>query len=543
MTSPPAFLILTAPVGSGVWTNPAGGSWGLAGNWRSGLVAGGIDAAADFSTLSLTANPTVTLDGARTVGTLVFDDLNPAIRHSWMLNSGSSGPVTLAVSSGAPNIAVKSVTSIINAVIAGTQGFNKTGAGYLTLAGAGTFTGAASVIAGTLEVQNKSGDTPYSVAQGATLKIGYSTGGGYANTGLTLNGNGASSTSGLYLKGGISYNASGEIVLAAGPTTIRQYGSGLAGLGTFDINGTGLWCMAVASGSAIDPNVQIISFGYGMSVQVDAGTNRTTGDLTINGPLNVGTLGFYKRGAGSVMLKGAASPGNVAVNVQGGSVLCGTANCLGANAAVPVSTGASLLLSGFSQAVNSLSVAAGGTVNFGGTNTFTVAKPPVLAGTLQMAITKGATASSSRFVLASGTLTNGGSLVVTNLGGGPLASGDTFALFSAPGYAGAFSLTNLPPLATNLFWDTSRLAGSGTISVAARPPRLTAISIGKDRGVTLACTGAPGEASVLLACSNLLPPVTWAPVMTNYADTNGIVSFADLPVTAFAQRFYRARAQ
>ena len=197
-------------------------------NWSGGLIAGGTDAVADFSTLSLNVNPTVTLDGARTIGTLVFDDLNPTTKHNWTLSTGSGGPLTLAVSSGTPGIAVKSATNIISAVVAGTQGFNKTGAGYLTLSGAGTFTGTVNVNAGTLEVQNKSGDTPYTVAQGATLKIGYSTGGGYANTGLTINGNGAAATTGFYLHGGKNYNASGQIVLLTAPTTIRQYGSGLA---------------------------------------------------------------------------------------------------------------------------------------------------------------------------------------------------------------------------------------------------------------------------------------------------------------------------
>ena len=52
-----------------------------------------------------------------------------------------------------------------------------------------------------------------------------------------------------------------------------------------------------------------------MSMQIDAGANTATGDLTINGPLNVGSLGFYKRGAGSLRLEGrgdhAATPRSI----------------------------------------------------------------------------------------------------------------------------------------------------------------------------------------------------------------------------------------
>ena len=171
VTSAPAVLVISAPVGSGVWINPGGGSWRGGNNWSGSFIADGTDAAADFSTLSLSANATVTLDGARTVGTLVFDDSNPATKHNWTLGTGSGGPLTLAVSSGTPGIAVKSATNVISAVVAGGQGFNKTGAGYLMLSGAGTFAGTASVSAGTLEVQNKSGDTPYTVAQGQRLRL------------------------------------------------------------------------------------------------------------------------------------------------------------------------------------------------------------------------------------------------------------------------------------------------------------------------------------------------------------------------------------
>jgi autotransporter-associated beta strand protein len=546
VTSASAVLVISAPVGSGVWINPGGGSWRGGNNWSGSFIADGTDAAADFSTLSLSANSSVTLDGPRTVGTLVFDDLNPATKHNWTLGTGSGGPLTLAVSIGTPGIAVNSATNIISAVVASGQGFNKTGAGYLTLSGAGTFAGTASVCAGTLEVQNKSGDTPYTVAQGATLKIGYSTGGGYANTGLSISGNGASATNGFYLQGGKTYNSSGQIILLTAPTTIRQYGSGLANIGTFDINGIGLWCTAAASGSATDPNVQMVSSGYGMSVQINAGANKATGDFTINGPLNVGNLGFYKRGAGSLTLHGTATGGNGALNLQAGTVICGAVNCIGASAAVPISTGASLLLNGFNQTIASLNAAAGSVLSFGGTNTLTVSSSPVLAGNLQMAVHKGSTAASSKLVVTSGKLTSGGTLTVSNLGGGTLAAGDTFSFFSAPSNTGAFSSITLPSLNTNLLWDISKLTNNGTITVMAviKPPVTSSVIItnyrlGLDGSFSLSGTGAPGPGYVLLAASDLASTVAWTAVLTNPADTNGVFAFQDLRSTNRQQRFYR----
>lgn len=446
VTSDPAVLLVTAPAGSGVWINAAGGSWTNAANWDGGQIAGGVDAAADFSTLNLSAGLTVSLDGGRTNGTLVFADLNPSAKHNWTLGTGSGGPLTLAVSSGTPNIAVKAATNIIGAVVAGAQGFTKTGAGQLTLSGASTITGTINVTDGTLEVQNKSGDTSYAVASGGTLRLGYSTGGGYANTGLTLNGNGADAATGFYLAGGKSYNASGQIVLQTAPTTIRQYGTGFADIGTFDINGNGLWCGASASGSASDANVRYISRGYGMSALIDAGANTAAGDFTINGPLNVGSLGFYKRGAGSLALKGAAGSGNRAVKVLAGSVICGAADCLGTNAAVAVSAGATLDMNRFGQSVSNAT----------------------LSGTLKLTLNKGGSPDSSALTITCGnSLAFGGSLVVSNIGSVPFAAGDTFALFHAAGYLNGFAGVSLPVLPVGLVWVTNNLPLDGTLSVTA----------------------------------------------------------------------------
>ena len=469
VTSAPAILLVTAPpAGSGVWTNVSGGSWIVAGNWSGGLIASGADAFADFSTLSLSASPTVSLNGARTNGTLVFDDLNPTNKHGWTLANGSSGPLTLATSSGTPNFVVKNGSNNISAVVAGTQGFNKVGTGYLTLSGAGTFTGTVNVNAGTLEVQSKSGDTSYTVAPGATLKIGYSTGGSYANTAMTINGNGAAAANGFYLKGGKNYNSSGKITLNYAPTTIRQYGSGLASIGVFDNSGVGLWCAAAASGSVIDPNIQMVSDGYGMTVQVDAGTYTATGDLALNGPLNVGSSGFFKRGNGSLVLNSAATSANTALQLQGGSVICGAVNCIGVNASVPISSGATLALNGFDQTVASLNAAAGSTVSCG-TNTLTVNTSPVLAGTLQMAISKGAALAGGQLLVSSGTLTAGGALVVNNSGPNALAAGDSFDLFNAASLAGSFTSVVLPDLSFWLQWNTNSLAVNGTITVTNAP--------------------------------------------------------------------------
>lgn len=242
-----------------------------------------------------------------------------------------------------------------------TGGFVKSGLGTLTI-NSGSWKGDTSVTGGTLEVLAKTNDVKYVVGTAATLKIGYSTAGGYANTNIKITGDGISATTGLYLLGGKTYNSSGGIELLTAPTTIRQYGSGLASIGIFDINGNGITGSAASSGSVIDANIQLVSSGFGMSVNISTGANTATGDLVVNGPLNVGSLGFYKRGNGSVTLNGAATSSNTAVRIQGGTIITGIANALGVNAELPISAGAKLAMNGNSQAASSLS-GAGTVVN------------------------------------------------------------------------------------------------------------------------------------------------------------------------------------
>ena len=93
------------------FTNTAGGSWAAAANWQNSTIASGAGVAADFSTLGLTSAPTVTLDGARTVGDLLFGDTNNA--YGWTLNTGTGGPLTLGTTSGTPTIVVANQSATI----------------------------------------------------------------------------------------------------------------------------------------------------------------------------------------------------------------------------------------------------------------------------------------------------------------------------------------------------------------------------------------------------------------------------------------------
>ena len=95
---------------------------------------------------------------------------------------------------------------------------------------------------------------------------------------------------------------------------------------------------------------------------------------------------------------------------------------------------------------------------------------PFLQGSVLMEISKnGETLTNDQIQAITGTLTYGGTLVVTNLGPTTLATGDRFPLFSATNYAGSFSSISLPPLAAGLDW-TNKLLVDGSIEVFTLPP-------------------------------------------------------------------------
>jgi autotransporter-associated beta strand protein len=139
-----------APVTNGVWTATGGGSWTNATRWSNAAIPNGISRTANFATLNLTANATVTLDSPRLVGGLLFADTTPT--HNWVLNPGAAGTLTLQVTNGSPVINVSNQTAFVGCVLAGSQGFTKTGGGLLVLSARNTINGAVALNEGRLRI-------------------------------------------------------------------------------------------------------------------------------------------------------------------------------------------------------------------------------------------------------------------------------------------------------------------------------------------------------------------------------------------------------
>lgn len=236
---------------------------------------------------------------------------------------------------------------------------------------------------------------------------------------------------------------------------IQSPGSSSGGSGTFNFNGgvlgangnnanfmTGLTAANVQAGGAI-----IDSANY---------------TITIAQPLLAGTTsgGLVKLGTGSLILSGANTYTG-ATTVSNGTLFV--------NGAIPgtVAVRSGAALAGTGTIAGAVTVQAGGILSAGASiGTLTLGATPSLGGTVLAEVDRNnGTPLADRIVVTGNPLVYGGTLAITNTGA-PLQVGDTFTLFSASGYSGAFTLLSLTP-GQEVVWNTSSLAQNGTISVSS----------------------------------------------------------------------------
>jgi hypothetical protein len=133
-------------------------------------------------------------------------------------------------------------------------------------------------------------------------------------------------------------------------------------------------------------------------------------------------------------------------------------------------------------------------------------------------------------------------LTVSNIGPA-LAASNTFKLFNAISYNGAFTGISPAIPVAGLAWNTNTLNTSGTLSlVVTASPHFGAISTsGGGNGLALNGTGGVASASYyLLGSTNLATPLSnWARLLTNQFDNNGNFNFTNAGVTNHPQNFYR----
>lgn len=135
---------------SGTWISTVSGAWNDSTNWSGGAIANGSGSSANFNTLDIAGDITVTLDG-RTLTSLTFGDTDTNSVGGWILTGGA---LTLAETT--PTITVntlggtKSVT--VQSIVTGVAGLTKSGTGTLVLAAPNTYTNKTFVKAGMLSL-------------------------------------------------------------------------------------------------------------------------------------------------------------------------------------------------------------------------------------------------------------------------------------------------------------------------------------------------------------------------------------------------------
>ncbi len=155
------FLAATfsASAQSGTWTNltvgNASGKWTTATNWSGSVVAAGSGNTADFNTLNITVDSTITLDAPVTVGNLIFGDTTTGSAAGWTLGNGGNTNNALTLAGTTPTVTVnalgtgKSVT--FDAQVLGTSGLIKSGTGRLVLNNSSNaYTGTISTVSNTV---------------------------------------------------------------------------------------------------------------------------------------------------------------------------------------------------------------------------------------------------------------------------------------------------------------------------------------------------------------------------------------------------------
>ncbi|MEI6233066.1 MAG: C25 family cysteine peptidase [Planctomycetota bacterium] len=271
------FVSPSARAATVTWTQLSGGnasgSWNTAANppWSTGALPGSGDIA-DFSTLNITADSTVTLDGNQSINSLIFGNTNGTPANNWIVSSGTPGTSTLTLSGTTPTITVNPLgtnqTVTISAVIAGTVSLTKSGTGTLVLSGDNTNTGTTSVGAGALTLSANRTATASTFAVGSV----------------------ASSTGTLNIQGNLTLATGANQINAGGTNTgvgiINQTGGSVGFSDTVSIGvvvgqalgGTGTYNLS--AGTLTPPSTS----GVGINL---CNNNSTTGTFNLSGSGNL----------------------------------------------------------------------------------------------------------------------------------------------------------------------------------------------------------------------------------------------------------------
>ncbi len=274
-----------------------------------------------------------------------------------------------------------------------------------------------------------------------------------------------------------------------------------------------------------------------------ASANAEFDGVILNG--TVGTVAVTKTG-GNTQTFTNANTYTAGTTINGGTLLVNNAKGSGTGAgAVMVASGGTLAGNGIIS--GTVSVNSGGSIAPGNPlGTLTISNNLTLAAGSTTLVQVGHSPLTNTLVRIIGsTLTEGGTLVVSNAGVAAFTAGDNFKLFTAAGYSGAFGGFTYPSLNPGLAWNTTRLNVDGTIWVVSTvSPRINSTRL---LGINLALNGTGGTPNwyyYVLSSTNLtLPTAQWTRVVTNQFDSGGNFALTNAINSNWPQTFYRLQLQ
>jgi autotransporter-associated beta strand protein len=402
-----------------LWMNNSSGDWSTLANWNSGQTP----------TAPVPGSGQLTPVGTQTLPTPRLPGANDTV----ILDRGATS-ITVTLSSGTHNIRKLYMREALN-ITGGSLTINYIPSWDSTTNSA-QFSGPVTLSGGaTLNVPNLQVDgTRIFTVNGASLAF---------NTMVLMND--ATTPASLLVSGDANFNS----VTGTVATITRSGGAGSSGFvnlaaggRSFNVaNGAELFVSSpISNGGLIKAGSGTLRLGLSSSYAL--GTTVSNGTLAVDNAVGSGT-------------------GSGLVSVYAGT-LCGTGTISGP---VTIFSGGTLA-PGSPTAIGTLTLNSAPTFN--GTNFIQINR-------------NGGSPLADKVVLTAGTLTYGGTLVVSN-SGAALVGGEMFTNFVAPAYAGSFAGTILPALNSGLNWYLGDLTSSGRIKVNRSPVP----------GPTLTFTNAPG---------------------------------------------------